>query len=86
MRFRCSTTLFMLLITAGPAMAGEINFKTQEIDKSLGVGYAVSLVDVNDDQRRPIRRDIQHHARQERHRHACAEYRQRVLPHEHERR
>jgi hypothetical protein len=36
------------------ASAADINFKMQEIDKSLGVGYAVSLSDVNDDDRPDI--------------------------------
>jgi hypothetical protein len=34
--------------------AAEFKFKTQEIDKSLGVGYAVSLADVNEDERPDI--------------------------------
>jgi hypothetical protein len=36
------------------AAAAELQFKTQEIDKSLGVGYAVSLVDINADNKLDI--------------------------------
>ena len=33
------------------ASAHELNFRTQEIGTGLGVGYAVSVVDMNDDRR-----------------------------------
>lgn len=36
------------------AAAAEFNFKEQEIERELGVGYAVSLVDVNGDQKLDI--------------------------------
>ncbi|HEY7118396.1 MAG TPA: VCBS repeat-containing protein [Tepidisphaeraceae bacterium] len=38
-----------LLFLARPAGAAIPNFKVQEIDKSLKIGYAVSLVDINGD-------------------------------------
>jgi hypothetical protein len=47
------TTLFALVLLAlsiTPRVFGEMpKFKTQEIDKSLKIGYAVSLVDINAD-------------------------------------
>ncbi len=51
--FRCMLTILLLSVTAY-ASAGEIKFRTEEIDNKLGVGYAVALVDVNGDKKLDI--------------------------------
>ena len=49
-------TLVLLAAIAAPlsAAAAEFNFRPQEIETQLGVGYAVSLVDVNADKKLDI--------------------------------
>jgi hypothetical protein len=54
MHARLILSLPAVLAVASVVVAADINFKTQEIDKSLGVGYAVSLVDVNGDKKPDI--------------------------------
>ena len=51
MRIIVIIALFLICggIVRAAAAAGIPNFKTQEIDKSLKIGYAVSLVDINGD-------------------------------------
>jgi hypothetical protein len=49
---RCLPTAWIivaLLVVVRPVSAAIPEFKTQEIDKSLKIGYAVSLVDINGD-------------------------------------
>ena len=43
-----------LLVVVRPVLAAIPDFKTQEIDKSLKIGYAVSLVDINGDSKPDI--------------------------------
>jgi hypothetical protein len=50
--YRISTIIGFLI--AGAASAQDIRFKPQEIDKSLDIGYAVTLVDVDGDGKRDI--------------------------------
>lgn len=55
-RFTLSTLLFVLTLTA--PVAGQerdiVGFRSQEIDDSLEIGYAVLLVDINGDQKTDI--------------------------------
>src|SRR5436190_235236 len=48
---RTSVVLSALLLACGFASGAEFNFRTQEIATDLEVGYAVTVVDMNDDQR-----------------------------------
>lgn len=53
---RCCSILTVLcsLLVQMPATAAELSFRTQEIFNQLSVGYAVRLVDVNEDSRPDI--------------------------------
>lgn len=46
--------LLPLLLLAGAGRAAELSFRTQEIEKDLGIGYAVLLADLNDDAKTDI--------------------------------
>jgi aldos-2-ulose dehydratase/isomerase family protein/VCBS repeat protein len=43
-----------LAIVAAPASGGELRFRTQQISDKLGIGYAVTMADLNDDGRSDI--------------------------------
>src|SRR5689334_19131469 len=54
MRAHSWLAVFVVFLAALSVRAAELNFKMQEIETSLGVGYAVALVDVNGDGKRDI--------------------------------
>jgi len=51
---RVKLSLLLALLPLAAAAQAELNFKMQEIETSLGIGYAVRLVDVDGDKRRDI--------------------------------
>ena len=54
LRIISSAILVVLLITANARAQSPFNFRQEEIENQLGVGYAVSLVDVNGDKKLDI--------------------------------
>jgi hypothetical protein len=56
MSLRFSATFWPILLAgfAGVAFGQKFDFREQQIEEQLGVGYAVSLVDVNDDKKLDI--------------------------------
>ncbi len=46
--------VYLLLINGPPAMTAELDFREQELDTRLSVGYAVRLLDMNGDRRQDI--------------------------------
>ncbi len=51
---RCALACFALSVLLGNATGGEFKFRAEEIETKLGVGYAVTLVDMNDDRKPDI--------------------------------
>ncbi len=52
--FRYSMFIVGLLISTAAAAGGEFRFRAQQISDQLGIGYAVTVVDMNDDQKPDI--------------------------------
>lgn len=51
---RCFASVLVLLLLTAPVLAGELDFRDQELPTKLTVGYAVRLVDMNEDKRLDI--------------------------------
>src|SRR3569623_1555140 len=52
--FRYGTFVVCLLISTAAAVGGEFRFRVQQISDQLGIGYAVTIVDMNDDRKPDI--------------------------------